>query len=105
MDRQYIKKYINMALMVIITIFNVFGHAEPVKESNLYPSLFKVIDLLEADNVVVMADDEGNIWEMEDIETWEIGDYMAVVMNDNGTKEIEDDTIVSVRYIHDWELK
>lgn len=63
-----------------------------------YAATFKIIDLEHESNTIVFIDANGNIWEYEGIEDWELGDTASVLMLDNGTTNIYDDKIVSMRY-------
>ena len=42
-------------------------------------------------------------YEVDGVEDWEVGDGASAIMCDNGTQEIFDDSIVSVRY-NSWNL-
>ena len=47
---------------------------------------------------VCFTDNQGEIWEFESSDDWEVDDLVACVMNDNGTDEIFDDIVISVKY-------
>lgn len=49
-------------------------------------------------DVVACEDSTGNVWEFYGTEDWLEGDVCSMVMCDEGTDNIEDDTIVSTRY-------
>lgn len=68
---------------------------EPAKE---YPTCATVIELDRENDEVVVEDFNGNLWAFEGCEDWVEGDICAMIMNDEGTSEIYDDTIVQVRY-------
>ena len=50
------------------------------------------------ENRVCFTDHQGEIWEFESEDDWEVDDLVACVMSDNGTDEIFDDEVISVRY-------
>lgn len=50
-------------------------------------------------DTVFVEDSVGNIWSFEGAEDWETGDRAAMIMDDNGTKQIYDDAIMQIRYI------
>lgn len=65
----------------------------------IYPDVGEVIDLLEDYDLVVFETRDGNQWVFEGIEDWFVGDKIAVVFNDSGTRaDRSDDWIVSARY-------
>lgn len=63
-----------------------------------YATTFKITDLDYKTDTIIFSDANGNIWEYEGIEDWELGDTASVLMFDNGTTNIYDDEIVSMRY-------
>lgn len=64
----------------------------------LYSKLFVVTETDSISDTVWLTDCNGNSWGWLGIEDIEVGDYYSAVMNDNGTTEIKDDFIVSLRY-------
>jgi len=63
-----------------------------------YPQSMVVVQIDEATDTVTCEDATGNLWQFKDVEDWCIDDVAAMIMNDNGTAEISDDEIISVRY-------
>ncbi len=63
-----------------------------------YATTFKITDLEYETDTIIFTDANGNIWEYEGIEDWELNDTVSVLMFDNGTTNIYDDEIVSMRY-------
>ena len=58
-----------------------------------------VVVSLDYDNDVVEVEDfNGNVWAFDECEDWQVFDVCALVMDDNNTKSIYDDAILSVRY-------
>ena len=47
---------------------------------------------------MTVEDSNGNLWSFNGVEDWQVGDGCALIMHDNSTSEIVDDTIVSTRY-------
>lgn len=64
--------------------------------SHLYP-LTTTVTEIENDTVTV-EDSNGNLWSFDSAEDWEINDTCALIMDDNSTKDIYDDVIISTRY-------
>lgn len=64
--------------------------------SHLYPLSTTVTEI--KNDTVTVEDSNGNLWSFNGVEDWEVGDGCALIMNDNSTSEIIDDTIISTRY-------
>ena len=64
--------------------------------SHLYPLSTTVTEI--NNDTVTVEDTNGNLWSFDGTEDWEINDTCALIMNDNSTKDIRDDVIVSTRY-------
>lgn len=64
--------------------------------SHLYPLSTTVTEI--KNDTVTVEDSNGNLWSFDGAEDWEINDSCALIMNDNNTKDIRDDTIISTRY-------
>ena len=63
-----------------------------------YPNLTKIIDIDRSAHIVLCVDFNGNLWEFEEDDDWQIGDYCNLLMHDCGTEEITDDIIVRTYY-------
>lgn len=57
-----------------------------------------VIETDAKNDLVILEDGNGNLWQFRGVEDWEVGDCASLTMNDNGTPEIYDDVIVNARY-------
>ena len=66
------------------------------KFSHLYPLTTTVTEI--NNDTVTVEDSNGNLWSFDGAEDWEINDSCALIMNDNNTKDIRDDVIISTRY-------
>lgn len=64
--------------------------------SHLYPLSTVVTEI--NNDIVTVEDSNGNLWSFNGAEDWEINDSCALIMDDNNTKDIRDDVIVSTRY-------
>lgn len=64
----------------------------------LYPTSGIVIKVNRAEDFITIEDYTGNIWKWSGAEDWTVGDYCALIMNDKGTTQINDDEIISIRY-------
>lgn len=71
--------------------------------SHLYPLTTTVTEI--KNDTVTVEDSNGNLWSFNGAEDWQVGDCCALIMHDNSTSEIIDDTIISTRYQqNDWSL-
>ena len=66
--------------------------------SHVYPRT-AVVTALEYDtDSVVVTDAVGYVWAFYGIENYEVGDMVSLIMNDNGTETITDDSVVDALY-------
>lgn len=65
---------------------------------SVYAKLAVVIDLDPVFDYVFVSDWNGDIWVLDGIEDWCVGDYVSMVMYDNGTEEIWDDEVLNAYY-------
>lgn len=73
------------------------------QQKHLYPLTTTVTEI--DNDTVTVEDSNGNIWSFDGAEDWEVGDGCALIMDDNSTSEIIDDTIISAKYQkNDWSL-
>lgn len=86
-------KKLTAVILTIITLLTVASAC-----ADLYPAVGVVFDIDYENNLVIFEDYEQNLWAIEGIEDWEIGDIGALLMDDMDTKSIYDDEIVLVRY-------
>ena len=64
----------------------------------LYPMLTKIVSIDRGNHIVTCVDFNGFLWEFEEDDDWQIGDYCNLLMDDCGTEEIFDDRIVATYY-------
>lgn len=85
-----------LVIIVIIIMVALCGcHATQGKE---YAQMTVVVDVDMHNDIVTCKDFNGMLWQFYGCDDWAIGDIATMIMNDNGTQLIFDDTIVSVRY-------
>lgn len=73
------------------------GNAEE-KAPETYANTARVMAISYGTDTVVVEDYNGNLWAFYGTEDWMEGDCVSLVMSDEGTEEIVDDVILSVRY-------
>lgn len=95
--------YTILLVVSIIAISQIINHATNTCQPKLYAMTCKIVELDRENDLVILADANGFEWTWEHIEDWQIGDCASLLMDDNGTAEIFDDTIKSMTY-NAWEL-
>ena len=66
------------------------------QQKHLYPLSTTVMEI--NNDTVTVEDSNGNLWSFDGTEDWQINDSCALIMDDNSTKNIRDDVIISTRY-------
>ena len=63
-----------------------------------YSTVMKVTDIDLDNDIVYVENWNGNVYSFYGVEDWFVGDYCSLVMGNNYTADITDDTIISIRY-------
>ena len=93
------KKEIVMAALLYLAVgsgFTIGKATEQKQVENMYPLSTIVTEI--KDNSVTVEDTNGNLWDFYGTEDWEVGDGCSLLMDSNGTDNIEDDIIISTQY-------
>lgn len=85
-------------ILIIMVMFTVAFACAPTNKTELYSITTVVYELDRENDLVTVKDANGNLWQFESCEDWEINDICSMLMNDCGTTLIYDDEIVMVRY-------
>ena len=64
----------------------------------LYSSYGIITNVDVNSDVYTIQDYCGNEWEIEGVEDWYEGDLCSMIMYNNGTRDITDDVVITVRY-------
>ena len=100
------KKEIVMVALLYIAVgsgFTIGKATEQKQVENMYPLSTIVTEI--KDNSVTVEDTNGNLWSFNGAEDWEVGDGCSLLMDNNGTNNIEDDIIISTQYCYnDWSI-
>ena len=80
----------------ILSMFAICAMYQGAKRE--YPLCGKVVEVNEEENYFCVEDFNGNIWEISDSEDWMVGDFCAMIMDNQGTPRIQDDIIKQCRY-------
>lgn len=65
---------------------------------NIYARMGAVVELNTEEDYFTIEDTSGNLWMIDNVEDWEVGDLCALAMNNVGTPSIYDDEIISATY-------
>lgn len=85
--------------LALIMLTGMIGICAPTEtESELYANCGTVTAIDRENDSVTFTDSTGHAWMFSGVEDWQLGDTVAAIMNDNGTTNVTDDIIVSVRY-------
>lgn len=87
-------------LCVILLVLLLLILTSPVR---FYALTTQVVEIDRDAGIVTVEDANGNLWEFEGVEDWEVGDCASMIMSDNGTDTIFDDEILDIRYSN-WTL-
>lgn len=96
------KKFTTLFIIISLAIIAAFTDLSLAKlynanqQKHLYPLTTTVTEIKK--DTVTVEDINGNLWSFDDAEDWEINDTCALIMDDNSTKDIYDDVIISTRY-------
>lgn len=66
--------------------------------ADAYPMTLMITDIDPETDTFWACDFTGHVWEFSEIEDWHIGDFMACIMDDQGTEVITDDVVTMAYY-------
>lgn len=83
----------------IMTSLSIHPQAKEIPDtSGLYPMTAIVTELDSEDDIIYVTTATGNEFTFFGCEDYYIGDYVSLIMWDNGTSSVYDDEILEVRY-------
>lgn len=93
-----------LLIINIITTIQIINHiTNSYLTTNYYAMTCEVVELDHENDLVILIDSNGFKWVLEHTEDWQVGDCVSLLMDNNGTSEIFDDSIISMTY-NAWEL-
>lgn len=93
MKQIIIRTVITFTIAVLITSISM-----ALCNAEMYPNYGVVSELDYKQDIVYFTDFTGNIWSFYGIEDWQIGDIVAVIMDNMNTMIIYDDEIIMAVY-------
>jgi hypothetical protein len=97
--------YFSLIGLFLLVFVGCAVDAQASNPETLYPAVMQVVEVNADEDLLVLADFNGNAWEWEGVDDWQVGDLAGLIMNDCGTVVIYDDEIVSIRYcgwVNEW---
>lgn len=90
-----------LGLLFVVSCIVFFTTGVLVKKhyrTNYYPQTMYVYQVDAIHDVVTFVDSNHELWQLEGVEDWSVGDCASLIMFDNYTPEIKDDEIAAARY-------
>lgn len=94
-----------MVMVLLVVAFAAQSGYTKTKEvganefaSHIYPSCGVVRSVNRAMDCVVVEDGAGLCWAFYGIEDYDVGDVVAMTMEDMGTESVYDDRVIDARY-------
>ncbi len=69
-----------------------------VASAEIYPKALYVVEVNHEEDVITLGDGNGELWVWEGAEDWMVGDVAGAIVEDNNTRCIYDDELVTLRY-------
>ena len=97
------KKVITLIAVIHVLLCGIFevnvALSEDLNYEHVYPKLGVIVEFDYAEDLVFVADWNGDIWSFEGTEDWTLWDYVNMIFHDNGTPDdIYDDVILMTYY-------
>ena len=89
-------KIAGIELLIVCAVLTIASTG--IEPNSTYPATMYVTEISGELDIVTLEDFSGNLWEFYGVEDWAIGDICSCIMDDNGTKAIEDDEIIDIKY-------
>ena len=93
------KKLLAIVVLCCVLFSVVSSSAEQINVDNVLVRVGTIVEIDEENDVVVVMDTVGMLWEFEGIEDYMLDDTVALLMDKNNTETIFDDIIVRVFYV------
>ena len=99
MTKKFKVIYLIMAISLVInSVINLCHVFTKISKSNIYATTGVVRHISNINDMVTIQDFNGNMWQIQGVEDWDVGDIVSCVMDSHGTEKISDDTIISSKY-------
>jgi hypothetical protein len=93
------KKLLAIVVLCCVLFSVVSSSAEQIDADNVLVRVGTIVKIDEENDVVVVMDTVGMLWEFEGIEDYMLDDTVALLMDRNNTETIFDDIILRVFYV------
>ncbi len=93
------KKLLAIVILCCVLFSVVSSSAEQIDANNVLVRVGTIVEIDEENDVVVVMDTVGMLWEFEGIEDYALDDTVTLLMDRNNTETIFDDIIIRVFYV------
>ena len=93
------KKLLAIVVLCCVLFSVLSSSAEQINADNILVRVGTIVEIEEENDVVVVMDTIGMLWEFEGIEDYMLDDTVALLMDRNNTETIFDDIILRVFYV------
>ena len=93
------KKLLAIVILCCVLFSVVSSSAEQIDANNVLVRVGTIVEIDEENDVVVVMDTVGMLWEFEVIEDYALDDTVTLLMDRNNTETIFDDIIIRVFYV------
>lgn len=90
-----------VGILVTVAFSSMFATGYLVKtihRKHYYPQTMYVYQVDTIHDVITFIDGNHELWQLEGVGDWDVGDCASLIMFDHYTPEIKDDEIVVARY-------
>lgn len=92
------KKLLTATILTALSVLSVtMTPVDATTITNIYTIQGKITSLDDIANIVTVTDTTGEMWQFKGIKGYELAEKVTMTMNDNGTNNITDDIIVSIK--------
>lgn len=91
-------KAVAIAIFAIVVMLAIPTPKANAVTCRNYPNCGIVTEIDKGNDLVIFQDFSGQEWSFRGAEDYMVGDVVAVIMSDNGTESIYDDTIITAKY-------
>ena len=85
-----------VAIMMVVVFCHGFNHGVTATRSSMYSMVGYIVEVNRDEDYSAIENTAGDIFLWESAEWWQIGDIVAMTMDDHGTLDVEDDEILDM---------
>lgn len=85
-----------VSIFLVICFSNGYSHGSTMTRSQMYSMVGEVIEVNRSEDYIAIENTAGDIYRWTSAEWWQIGDIIAMTMDDMGTDDVTDDEILDM---------